>query len=340
MKKSFTFKVPVKTIISGEHAVVYGAPAVVAAANLYNIFQVSRLKKPLVSVILNRRKFAYHLVEIFDLLKNKKKRSKFRRERTPGFESGLKLILLETLKYFKKFPKSGTKIEIKTQIEPGSGLGHSAGLTAGIAKALFSRHDFFYTKKNLKMIVSNCEKVFHGKSSGVDETAILEGGVLWFRKRKRLVVKNFIFNQNNTLDFLLINTGKPISSTKEAVAKVRRYSFKNRTRFKKILRNFERVTWQLRKSLLENKVQIVLEKIRKNQKLLAEIGVSSKSADKLVLKIEQIGGAAKITGAGTARGENVGMMLATHPNQKVLEKLLRNEKIKYFKIKLGVPGVK
>jgi mevalonate kinase len=130
-----------------------------------------------------------------------------------------------------------------------------------------------------------------------------------------------------------VYTGKPQSSTKEAVEKARVY-------FEKYgIEKYIDVYNEIKTSVLDDNAEQFSDALRKNQQLLSDTGVSSEYADALAKKVESAGGALKITGAGTAHGKEVGMMLGYHPHREKLEKMFKNEGLTSFYISCNVPGV-
>jgi len=312
---------PVKTIISGEHAVVYGAPAIVAAVALPDIVTITRGAPGVLNFKFNGKSFKLDSVA----------RSLSKKNTIEGF---IAVVISEVNKVFPKLDPLGLKIEITNSIL-GSGVGHSAAVAAGLSKALLDYRKLDYRQEQLERITSQCENVFHGLASGVDQQAILQGGVLWFRNRQRRIFKNINASQKLLAKFVLIDTGRALTNTGQVVKKVSE-KFK---RDRNLVHQFEKVTNNVKEALQTADEELLLKMMRENQELLTFIGVSSKKADKLVDKIVKLGGACKITGAGSIRGENVGMMLAYHPSQRSLTDWLRSNKINYYKARLGIKGL-
>jgi len=61
--------------------------------------------------------------------------------------------------------------------------------------------------------------------------------------------------------------------------------------------------------LNNNNSKKIISLIRENQKLLNNIGVVPKNISNFIDEIEQMGGAAKICGAGSIRGNNAGAII-------------------------------
>ena len=121
---------------------------------------------------------------------------------------------------------------------------------------------------------------------------------------------------------MLIDSGKPVESTGEMVEKVSGGSFDN---------EFKRMG-----EIADNwKVDLIKE----NQRLLEQIGVVGEKARKMVSKIENIGGMAKVCGAGGVK-QGSGVILAICDKIEALKQLADDNSWSWFQVKLGVKGVR
>ncbi len=269
--ESVIVSVPGKIILAGEHAVVYGYPALVAA--------------------IDRR------------LKVKVKPGKSERKYT-----GLvKFALGQILK-----PGETVDLTIESQIPQNSGLGSSAALATALVWALKPQVSLPEKNKLVKII----EDYQHGKSSGVDQTIVREGGFLRFQKGEFSPIKLPV------KEAILINSGRPEESTGDMVKLVAQKNYR---------REFKRIgavvnSWRP-------------ELIRENEAWLETIGVVGKKAQAMIRKIETSGGAAKICGAGGVKAGS-GMLLGYHRDQAKLTRLIKQEKWPSLRVNLGAPGVR
>jgi mevalonate kinase len=262
---------PGKVILAGEHAVVYGYPAIVAA--------------------IDRR--------LTVTVKPGKSQNKY---------TGLVKFALEQI----LDPGEPVDLKIDSQIPLNSGLGSSAALATALVWALKPKAELEEKNRLVKII----EDFQHGKASGVDQTIVREGGFLRFQKgefeRIELPIKAAI----------LIDSGKPEESTGDMVKQVARGNFE--AEFKQIGKLVD--TWQP-------------GLIKENERLLEKIGVVGNKAKQIIRKIETIGGAAKICGAGGVKAGS-GMLLAYHRDQAKLIQLIKQAGWPYFKAHLGASGVR
>lgn len=270
-KKQYKVSAPAKLILSGEHSVVYGFPAIIAAIDL-------RLS----------------------------------------------------------MEAKGKKKIVKSNIPIGCGLGSSAAYAAA-ASALRAKNWNF---ENINRQAYKMEKRQHGNPSGVDNTASVYGGLLWYRKEAE-GLKTFspIKVIGKLPRFFLINTGKPKESTKDMVLKVAVLKKKNPREVVRILSAMEAVTRKLLQYFLAEAKYDISDLIKQNQRLLEKLGVVSPSTKKLIRKIEKIGGAAKISGAG-GRKDKSGIIIVYHHNPEKLIQFAKLNKLEIIQVKLGEEGVR
>lgn len=261
---------PGKLIICGEHAVVYGQPALAAAVNLYT------------TAVL-----------------------------TPA--------------------KTGFKLDVKTDIPVGSGMGSSASVSAASAMALLKLLQAKPSKELLNQIVYELEKGVHGTPSGIDNTTVVYGGFIKFQKADRVFNFNKLNLKKALPEFILINSGRPKETTKEMVTMVR----DNLKRNAPIIEQIGEVAGKFISNF--EKGRFNPELVRRNQRLLEKLRVVGKKAQEIVHQIEKAGGVAKICGAGGIK-QGSGILLAYHPQIKKIKTLAQKNNWKYFYAELGVGG--
>jgi mevalonate kinase len=287
--------VPGKVILAGEHAVVYGYPALVAAID-------RRLHAKL---SLNNKSG----LKIKDKTKDR---------------ALLKEAVRQSLKVMAE-PPAGLELEIESEIPVGCGLGSSAALATAIVWLLLKN-----SPQELKdEVIKRIEDWQHGKSSGVDQTVVREGGILRFQKSGKLEKTRIEPIKLGQLpEFFLVNSGRPKETTGEMVGLVAERLKTQNSKLKLIFRRMGAIAqaWQL-------------DLIKENQRLLEAIGVVGDKAKKMVRQIELAGGLAKVCGAGGLK-QGSGMLLVYHPDSQSLKAWLRKKDWQFFPIKLGGPGAR
>lgn len=304
-KRRVKVSAPGKLILSGEHAVVYGKPAILAAVNRRLLFSVRQSSKN----------------EI--ITSESPKLAEFARD--------------FVLKTFGK-AKEKLKIEISSEIPIGCGMGSSAALAVATTAGFFKYLDKPFNKEKINEIAYEIEKKQHGNPSGGDNTISTYGGFLWFRKETEFL-KLFKQLQFDLTKFVLINTGRPKETTGEMVLGVRKLYDKNRLKTEKILSQIEGATKQMLVGLNQANHKLVKLAIRENEGLLEKLEVVSNFAKKIIREIEKLNGAAKICGAG-GKKKGAGIILAFHSKKEALFKIAKKKNLPAFEVKLGEEGVR
>ncbi len=302
-----SFSAPAKVILSGEHAVVYGKPALVSSLDL-------RLKTT--------------------ILKGKGKKPK-------NWEV-VERVVEEYLKQGRiPFKKQPYKVKIDSQIPIGRGLGSSASFSVASVASLLE----FLTGKNFSKEVTNnlaykVEKHFHGRPSGIDNSASCFGGLIFYRREfeflKLISRLNFKIPKNIEERLYLVDTGKPVESTREMVEKVGRLLNEKPKSTRQIFSEIERITKQMVVAIVKEDLNFFAQAVKKNEELLEKLGVVSKFALKKLLPLKE-SGVFKITGAGGEKGP-VGFVLFVDLKGKA-EEALDKAGFSYFKFKFDDKGL-
>ena len=324
---------PGKVHLLGEHVVVYGKPAILATINL----RVTVTLKPLASVIARN---AVTKQSRSEQIPTKIASLNARNDNAEEIQKVIEPIIKRHLK-IKTIPPY--QLNISSQIPIGAGLGSSAAVSAAYIAALLS---FLKVKWDLNLINTlayEAEKVFHGNPSGGDNSTVCFGGLVWFRKETpnlRIIQPlQFTIPSRMARNFILINTGTPTESTKDMVEAVKKLYDNQPKLVGKFLEDQETLVRQLLPVIKESKEGELIRIISDGEKNLESIGVVSSSAKSIIRKIEKVGGAAKICGAG-GKTKATGILLAYHPKKLVVEKIAKDENLPYFSTTLGVEGVK
>jgi mevalonate kinase len=310
-----TISVPAKIHMLGEHSVVYGKPALLAAINKRVFVTIASSKTRKISGI---------------------------RGSADRVNMLLKILEAEVKKRFKFNKIAPYSISIKSEIPVGSGLGSSAALSASLTAAILSFLKIPLDKKIVFEIAYTGEKYFHGNPSGGDLAAVIEGGFLWFRKEFEFL-KTFsplpFKPHKNIKQFVLINSGIPEESTKEMVEKVAKLKAVFSQKIELLFNSQEALTKRIVIALEKGDESDLVECIKFGERNLEELGVAGKKAQSMIRKIEKLGGAAKINGGGGIK-KGSGMILAYHKNPDVLNKFFLHSKLENSKITLGEEGLR
>ncbi|OGE32516.1 mevalonate kinase [Candidatus Daviesbacteria bacterium RIFCSPHIGHO2_02_FULL_36_13] len=306
--RNITVSAPAKINLLGEHANVYGKPTILTAIDLRATVTISQGRTI-------QKDFVFLQKIIEKIIKKELK---------------LKKIPLYSLNLSSKIPM-------------GCGLGSSASLSAAYIGALLSYLRVKWDVNLINRLTFEAEKVFHGNPSGSDNSSVVFGGLIWFRKEspdlKLIHPLSFSIPSKLSRSFVLINTGKPSESTKDMVALVKNLYDKNPKLVDKVLEEQEKLVKELIPVLKKVNQKEFIRIIRKGEKNLESIGVVGKKAKKIIRKIESLGGTAKISGAGGVIADS-GIILCFHKSKKVVINIAKVYNLPYFSVKLGVEGVR
>jgi mevalonate kinase len=298
---------PGKLILSGEHSVVYGKPAVAMAIDRSVTATIETTLDGQVSFDLQdvsaRESFTMLALQDF------KRRALHNYHLFLDGKLGIRGVLHKPVDLFKfgfitvldglhRSLETGIVIKLKSSIPVGSGMGSSAASVLSELRALghYLRVDFkpeWYYEFSLET-----EKLQHGHPSGVDSYISLYGGCAAFQNGEARSVPL------PRMKMYLVETGTPEATTGECVVQVKE-QFQNDM----IWNDFETVTNEVEKAVRENNSMLMRSLIRENHRLLCRIGVVPQKVQQFVADVETAGGAAKICGAGSIRGQNGGVVL-------------------------------
>ncbi len=298
---------PGKLILSGEHAVVYGKPAIAMAIDRSAVFELTPQAGNEITFDLpgGEGSGSHTLMALGDL---KRRVDKKYREFLRG-EIGIRDVLampadlfrfafVHTLDGLHRHIDSGICLKLRSSIPVGCGMGSSAATVLSEIRAIghYLRVDFkpdWYYEYSLE-----AEKMQHGKPSGVDSYISLHGGCTCFQQGEARSVSL------PQMKMYMVETGIPESTTGECVMAVER-NFRN----SEIWSEFEAVTNAFEEAIREDDAQKIRWLVRENNRLLSAIGVVPEKVRHFIADIEAWGGSAKVCGAGSVLGDKGGIVL-------------------------------
>lgn len=315
-------RAPGKLILSGEHAVVHGAPALAMAINRY-VCATAR-SQPLPVVSFDFSDLSYQRGLTLTALRSLRERIFCQYQRFRQGKCRIRDVLRRSHElaqfvvtlffgHVRHSSLRGIRIHLQSDIPVGCGMGSSAATILGVAHALagFLHMDIapeFFLKLGLE-----AENMQHGHSSGLDLQVSLKGGCLWFCRGETAA------RPVPDLPFYLIDTGVPSVTTGECVAgTARHFSAATGTG---LLAAFSEVTAAFEHALVQNSLAAVREQVRANHALLVRIGVVPDTVRRFLHEIECQGGGGKICGAGAISGERAGVLLVVTDQPDVLTEL-------------------
>ena len=313
---------PGKLIISGEHAVVYGRPAIAMAVDHY--VETTIIPQSSKSISFNfssllssceRGSAPSHFSAHQDVLDIRELREIKQRltEKYRLFLNGhihisevlqnpfelAEFTFIHFLDHLNLQLSEGLIVSVEFNIPIHCGMGASAAMIVGILKMLVDYFEVNLSEEECFCLGRKIENLQHGVSSGIDIYTSLHGGCIYFKAGsiQDCRISNIPMN--------MINTGAPEMSTGECVEVVAR-KFKSDH---SIWNDFESVTNEIKKAMEVGDLSETQYLIRENHRLLKEIGVVPNEVCQFIKNIEKNGGAAKICGAGAVAGKTAGMVL-------------------------------
>ncbi|GFZ30752.1 mevalonate kinase [Clostridium zeae] len=261
-----------KLILVGEHAVVYGKPAIAIPFPL----KVRVIIQKAVGPIMFESSIYTGPID-----------------KIPAKMEGIKACIEETLRYANQ-PFENLRIRIDSDIPLGRGLGSSAAIAIAIVRSLFSLFEQKLSKEHLFSLVQIAETYAHGKPSGIDTVAEISEHPIWFQKEKEIVPLTI----GRPLYIVVADTGRN-GDTHTAVDNVRKRYASETAKVQNSLDEIARIVELAREAILNGDIYLLGDLLYRNQEELKILGVSDDELNHLI-DIARNEGAlgAKLTGGG------------------------------------------
>jgi len=304
-----TVSVPGKIHLMGEHAVVYGTPALLAAINLRMRVSVEASGKMEV-ISTEPSDYVLHAVQ-------------------------------KVKEHFKLSALPPMKITIQSDIPAGFHLGSSAATAVGTVAAVTYFVKKIWNPNLFNTIAYEVEKKQHGNPSGGDNTIVAMGGMLWFRKELEFLKSMWQLDVKISSDlnhFFLMSTGRPVETTGEMVSLVRQKFEKNPEQMKKLFSQNETQVKRIAVALKEQDEKELLDAMIRGEQTLEKMGVVGKKVLPCIRAVEKVGGVAKILGGG-GKKNGVGFLLCYHKDRDKIKNIGKQFGYSTQPIVLGGEGV-
>jgi hydroxymethylglutaryl-CoA reductase len=281
-----------KVILLGEHAVVYGRPAL--AAGLAE--GVEALLQP-VQGVGRIRCASWGLDQPLDA------------------QGALPAAVRAVLEASGVAP-AGWDLEIRPGLPPSAGLGSSAALCVAVARAARARDAHALADEQAAAAAFAGERCFHGSPSGIDNTVAAFGGVLLFQRpalHRRLGLPR-------PLTLVVAHSGQP-GGTAAQVACVREGREREPRRYEALFDEIGALVHTAVPLLESGRVEELGSLLDRAHACLQQLGVSSGPLDEIVAAAREAGAlGAKLTGAG---GGGCAIALCAAGPERVAEALER-----------------
>lgn len=265
-----------KVILLGEHAVVYGKHAL--AVPIKNAM-VARCRKTQGPVVLNIA--AWKVRQSFDQ----------QGDSVTGAASVLALLLAQLSVLAENIDMS-----VETLLPVAQGLGSSAALAASMARALSAQLQLALSDDEINQLTFECEKLAHGRPSGIDNTIAVYGRPLLYKKNDEPAHQSIGLQQSPPL--VIACSGKR-GMTRDQVAGVRRRYEDDRSKYEAAFDDMDQRSLAGCEALINEDYDALGAHMNDCHELLKTIEVSTPELDAMVLLAKEAGAiGAKLTGAG------------------------------------------
>ncbi|MEM2942095.1 MAG: mevalonate kinase [Candidatus Bathyarchaeia archaeon] len=275
---------PAKVIITGEHFVVHGQPALAAAVNLYSKVSVETGSPGIVEISSSELGIS----------------ARFEAGQMGSFEvderrmlEPLMLVVEEVLDRAGE-RRLGLRLRIESEIPVGVGLGSSASTAVSTAAAVAELLGLKLTREQIRELASIQEQSIHKKPSGIDAHVTTYGGVVLFKLGKQ----PSHLQPTDDVRIIIGNTGAT-RSTGDLVSRVGHRIQMGDTDLMRISEAAGQITLQAVEAYVKRDFQQLGRLMDENHELLRQAGVSTSQLDSLVEAARDAGAlGAKLTGAG------------------------------------------
>jgi mevalonate kinase len=266
-----------KVILVGEHAVVYGIPAIAVGVGVAAT-ATARRGPPSLTIGIRR----------WDL--RRRDGDGPRAAEARAFDA-----LLDTVS--GGGPTAEVEAEVQLHQPSGVGLGASAAIAVALARAVSDALGNPADDRPAGEILAAAqawENVFHGKASGIDAATAYHGGCIWFRPTEPAEPLRIQRSLR-----LAVAVAGPAVSTRSMVESVAAFKQRDPRRFEFLLQSIHAVVQQARVALLLGRYRELGELLDQNHRLVSDLGVSTPALDVACQQARDAGAlGAKLTGGG------------------------------------------
>lgn len=293
-----TASAPGKIILFGEHAVVYGRPALaVPVTEVHADVEVG--DSPVEGIWIDAPDISLYS-EISSL---------------PSAHA-LRTVIESVFRTLGIFPPPPLRIRVTSTIPVASGLGSGAAVSVAIIRALSSFFTHPLPDEQVNALAYEAEKLHHGTPSGIDNTVITYAQPVYFMRGQPVET----FRAARPFTLVIADTGLP-APTRESVGDVRKLWEADKSKWEAIFDEVEKIVRAAKEAIESGTTRELGPLMDENHALLQEMTVSCPELDRLVLAARAAGAlGAKLSGGG--RGGNM-LALVTPKTAQAVSSALR-----------------
>ncbi len=299
---------PAKVILFGEHAVVYGEPAIAVAINLRTYVKIKKSDEYRVNGYPMKDKYHSYIKNAIELC----------------------------------WDGEPLDIQTKSEVPSASGMGSSASITVAILTAILGMRNEIDEERIAKLGFET-EYRTQGSASPIDTSTVTHGKGILVHKE---ISENFLWKiEKGNLKWYIHHIEVPSlklvvgfsgirGSTKDMVDKVRR--FYNWNSFARdVIKEIGKITMEAVKALQDEDYARIGELMNKDNKLLTILGVNHPMLKKMINAALKHSYGAKLTGAGGG-----GSIVALTDEQDEVAKAIESVGGKAYKVEISREGFK
>jgi mevalonate kinase len=277
-------KAPGKIILFGEHAVVYGQPAIAIP-----ILEVHATARIIPKINSEPGQVSIHAKDLH---------SEFELADLPE-DHPLAVPIRLTLEKCSLGYTPAFSVELSSTIPIAAGMGSSAAVSAAIIRALSSFLGSPLPQDEISKLVYQVELIHHGTPSGIDNTVIAYEKPVFFRRDHPIQILKI----KRPTSWVIADSGEK-TPTRETVTAVRDRYTNDQAMYDSIFREIGDIAKKARKALVRGNADVLGKLMNANQRLLEKLDISSSRLDRLIEAARSAGAfGAKLSGGG--RGGNI-----------------------------------
>lgn len=287
---------PGKIILFGEHAVVYGRPALAIPVTQVHA-GVEILDSDSTGILIHAP--GIHLHADLNSLPS---------------DHPIASVVHNFLFLSRVAPFPNLNISITSTIPVASGLGSGAAVTVALVRALSSHLNYPMTAEEVNAFAYDIEKLHHGTPSGIDNTVVTYAKPVYFVKASPSPSGRGARGEGGVNTIETLKVGRPFTiviadtgisaPTKESVADVRKLWEADKMKWEGVFDEVGDVAKAAKERIETGDWRLLGGLMNQNHKLLQKMTVSSPELDSLVEAARKAGAAgAKLSGGG--RGGNM-----------------------------------
>jgi len=301
---------PGKIILFGEHFVVHGTKAILAAIDKRVTVTSTFTENKTIKV-----NSQLGTIEVPKGASHEEVKSEFR-----------PFVYLANKLLYPNQNVNGLEITIDSDIPIGVGLGSSSACCVAAAASISELFKELSSEEILNLSIE-AEKTIFPDTSGADCTVCTYGGMIEYPSVEKI---------DNTFDLnLLIANSMIPHNTKNSVEKVNKFKENDEERFSQLCDLETKLIDEVITAMKNNDATTFGLKMSENQKYLEEIQISNDTLRDMISSLKEISLGTKITGAGDG---GCIIALVKDENMDKVPALLPNDK-EYFSAKIDTKGV-